>query len=361
MSLTSIASNQSHRILFLTFAVTVMLQPAMGDAQDSTDKLLDDARTHFDIISAPSPDELEKPMVELGRHLFWDKRLSANATIACASCHAAKNWGADSARFSKDARGKLTKRNSQTVFNSMLQPHLRWTGDRKSGAHQAENSLAGSLGFANADEVVALLEQHGYESKFQNAFPSIADPMSPANYAKAIEAYQATLTTPAAFDRYLTGQVDALSDEQKTGLQIFMDIGCADCHSGKLMGGESLEKFGVYHEYWTATRSDARDDGLFESTKVDSDRYQFRTSMLRNIEKTGPYFHDGSVANLSEAVRVMAKVQLDRDLEPEQIESIVAFLSSLTGEVPQNYSDPHTSAAPSINPAPNDVQQPSTK
>ncbi len=222
----------------------------------------------------------------------------------------------------------------------MLQPYLRWTGDRKSGAHQAEKSLTGSMGFASVDDVMALLKQHGYESKFKNAFLSIEDSMSPANYAKAIEAYEATLNTPALFDRYLSGQNDALNDEQKSGLQLFMKTGCADCHSGKLLGGESLEKFGVYHEYWTATGSETRDAGLFESSSKEDDRYHFRTSMLRNIEKTAPYFHDGSVATLSEAVRVMAKVQFDRELDSQQIKSIVAFLGSLTGEVPANYSSP---------------------
>jgi cytochrome c peroxidase len=222
----------------------------------------------------------------------------------------------------------------------MLQPHLRWTGDRKSGAHQAEKSLTGSMGFANADDVTALLKQHGYESKFQRAFPSIPNAMTPVNYAKAIEAYEATLSTLSQLDRYLNGQADALSEEQKQGLRLFMEVGCADCHSGKLLGGESLEKFGVHSEYWKATGSDARDVGVFESTNKDEDRYRFRTSMLRNVEKTDPYFHDGSVATLSEAVRVMAKVQLDKELDSQQIQSIVAFLTSLTGEVLANYSRP---------------------
>jgi len=261
----ALAVMMSSTFKVLAIALTVNLLAALTYGQESKDKLLEDAKATFGIVSAPKQEELDKPIVELGRHLFWDERLSANGKIACASCHAASSWGADAERFSLDAKGKLTKRNSQTVFNSMLQSHLRWTGDRKSGAHQAEKSLTGSMGFTNADDVIALLKLHGYESRFEDAFPSIPGAMTPANYAKAIESYEATLGTPAPFDRYLNGQADALNEEQKQGLRLFMEVGCADCHSGKLLGGESLETFGVHSEYWNATGSDAHDAGLFES------------------------------------------------------------------------------------------------
>jgi cytochrome c peroxidase len=332
--------SKSSKLKISMITLVVNSIAALTYGQEPAAQLQEDAQAAFGVVAAPSQEELDKPIVQLGRHLFWDTRLSANGKMACASCHAANTWGADSERYSQDAKGKLTKRNSQTVFNSMLQPHLRWTGDRKSGAHQAEKSLTGSMGFANADEVIALLKEYGYESKFKDAFPSIEDSMSPANYAKALEAYQATLNTPAPFDRYLSGHNDALNDEQKSGLQLFMKIGCTDCHSGRLLGGETLEKFGVHREYWTATGSDTRDAGLFESSTKEDDRYRFRTSMLRNIEKTGPYFHDGSVATLKEAVSVMAKVQLNQELDSQQIKSIVAFLGSLTGDVPANYCMP---------------------
>jgi len=338
--MTAFVENRLNKVRILALAIAIDLIASLSIGQDSNSQLLEDAKATFGIISAPTHEELEKPIVALGRHLFWDERLSANGKVACASCHASSSWGADAERFSLDAKEKRTKRNSQTVFNSLLQPHLRWTGDRKSGAHQAEKSLTGSMGFANPDDLNALLEKHSYASRFVDAFPSIPKAMTPVNYAKAIEAYEATLTTPAAFDRYLHGQAEALSEEQKKGLRLFMQVGCADCHSGKLLGGESLETFGVYGDYWTETGSDPRDAGLFDSTNKEEDRYRFRTSMLRNVEKTGPYFHDGSVATLIDAVRVMAKLQLDKELDPEQIQAIAAFLTSLTGEVPANYSSP---------------------
>jgi len=167
------AEIRSGKVKVFAIALTVNLLAALTYGQESEDKLLDDAKATFGIVSVPTQEELDKPIVELGQHLFWDERLSANGKIACASCHAVSSWRADAERFSLDAKGKLTKRNSQTVFNSMLQLHLRWTGDRKSGAHQAEKSLTGSMGFTNADDVIALLKLHDYKSRFEDAFPSI--------------------------------------------------------------------------------------------------------------------------------------------------------------------------------------------
>src|SRR5437016_1208798 len=140
---------------------------------------------------------------ELGRALFWDTRVSADGKTACASCHPARDWGADRRQFSPDARGALTSRHSPTIFNSMSQPMLRWLGDRKSGADQAEGSLTGSMGFASKDIGIAKLTELEYLPKFRAAFVEDAQPLSATNYGRALAAYQATLTTPAAFDRFL--------------------------------------------------------------------------------------------------------------------------------------------------------------
>jgi cytochrome c peroxidase len=226
------------------------------------------------------------------------------------------------------------------VFNSTLQPCLRWTGDRKSAAHQAEKSLTGSMGFASADTVVPLLKSLGYEPAFKAAFPQEPAPLSPTHYARAIQAYEETLVTPAPFDRFLAGENDTLTAPQKAGLRAFLAAGYADCHSGPLLGGRGLRKFGVKKDYWLATRSEKQDAGLFETTKVESDRNRFRVSMLRNIAKTGPYFHDGSVADLMEAVQVIADVQLGIRLPDSDAAAIAAFLESLTGSIPSNYHAP---------------------
>lgn len=299
-----------------------------------------DALKRFEVLEAISPEKLSQPKVLLGQSLFWDQRVSGDGKTACVSCHLPEDWGADRRPSSLDARGKNTSRNSQTVFNAVLQPTLRWTGDRKSAAHQAERSLTGSMGFTAAEDVVPVLKKFGYAEAFRQAFPEVSEPVTPANYAAALEAYEETLITPAAFDRYLSGDDKALDATEKRGLSLFISTGCADCHNGKLLGGDSIEKFGVAKDYWLATKSDKHDVGRFEVTKDEADRYKFRVSMLRNISKTGPYFHDGSVTTLEEAVRVMADVQLGTELTTDDTAAIAKFLNSLTGEVPPNYRKP---------------------
>lgn len=292
------------------------------------------------ILEAVPSEELSKPDVLLGQSLFWDQRLSGNGKTACASCHLVEDLGADHKQFSVDARGKNTSRNSQMIYNAVLQPALRWTGDRKTGAQQAKRSLTGSMGFSAVEDVVPLLKSFGYSDRFKQAFPQESDPTTPANYAFAVQVYEATLLTPAPFDRYLTGADVALGTTHKRGLKVFLSIGCADCHKGKLLGGESFEKFGVTKDDWLATKSDKQDVGRFEITKNEVERYRFRVSMLRNIGKTAAYFQDGSVKSLDEAVRIMATVQFGTDLSDDDISAIVAFLDSLTGEVPKNYRKP---------------------
>lgn len=283
---------------------------------------------------------LDAPETKLGRALFWDVRVSLDGETACANCHLAEDWGADRRQFSVDARGKLTARHSQTVFNSMPQSSLRWTGDRESGMHQAERSLTGSMGFDSAEAAVAALKRVGYETAFREAYPDDAEPVSPANYGRALQAYQETLVTPAALDRFLAGDDDAMSAEQKAGLKAFLHVGCANCHHGELLGGQSIEKFGVFKEYWTATGSEKHDVGRFEVTGDEADRYKFRVPMLRNIAKTAPYFHDGSVAKLEDAVQIMADVQLGSRLDDQDAAAIVAFFDALTGQVPSHFSAP---------------------
>jgi cytochrome c peroxidase len=280
------------------------------------------------------------PQAVLGRALFWDTRVSADGKTACASCHPARDWGADRRKFSPDARGEPTSRHSPTVFNSMSQPALRWLSDRKTGADQAESSLTGSLGFASKDAAAAKLAELDYLARFRAAFPDDEQPLSTVNYGRALAAYQATLVTPAPFDRFLAGDDKALTERQKAGLQTFIATGCAGCHSGANLGGTMLVKFGVTKDYWLETGSAKPDPGRYAVTKKDEDRYVFRVPMLRNVAKTAPYFHDGSVDRLDRAVRVMAAVQLGRTLDDATVGSIVAFLESLTGEVPSHYAPP---------------------
>jgi cytochrome c peroxidase len=162
--------------------------------------------------------------------------------------------------------------------------------------------------------------------------------VSAANYARALESYQATLITPAPFDRWLAGDEQALTAPQKAGLRQFIASGCAGCHSGPLLGGTSVQKFGLARDYWIETGSAHVDPGLYAVTKKEEDRYRFRVPMLRNVARTAPYFHDGSVARLERAVQVMAATQLGRTMDQPTAADIAAFLESLTGTQPANFS-----------------------
>ena len=307
-------------------------------AADTDEALRQQASSLFGQVKAST--DASSPQAELGRALFWDTRLSSDGKTACASCHPASDWGADRRRFSPDARGALTSRHSPTVFNAMSQPTLRWLGDRKSGADQAESSMTGSMGFGSKEIGVAKLAELDYLASFRATFPQDAEPLTPANYARALAAYQTTLTTPAPFDRFLEGDDKALTDAQKAGLKTFVAVGCAGCHNGVNVGGAMMQKFGLVKDYWLETGSDKQDAGRFAVTKKEEDRFVFRVPMLRNVAKTAPYFHDGSVANLDRAIRVMATVQLGRTLEQAEIDGIASFLESLTGNVPANYAPP---------------------
>ena len=321
-------------IAFLIAALPVCAL-AGEDAQ-----LRDQASKLFGRIEAPAPAKLATPEVALGRALFWDTRASLDGRTACASCHPREDFGADRRRGSVDARGDVTSRNSPTIFNAMPLPGLRWLSDRKDGAEQAEGSMTGSMGFKTKDEAVAKLVELKYHDQFKAAYPNEGNPLTAKNYGRALQAYQATLVTPAPFDAFIAGTDRAMTERQKAGLRAFIATGCAGCHNGPGVGGTQLRKFGLVKDYWTETGSQKQDVGRFSMTKKDEDKFVFRVPSLRNVARTAPYFHDGSVDTLDRAVRIMGKVQLGRDLDDGTVSLITGFLESLTGEVPAHYAPP---------------------
>lgn len=317
----------------LAAVLAAALLPARAD-----EALRTQAKQLFGKLEAPASAALSTPEVSLGRALFWDTRISLDGKTSCGSCH--QDHGADRRVFSPDARGALTSRHSPTVFNAMGQPSIRWLGDRKTGADQAEGSLTGSLGFADKKAALEKLRELGYADVFKAAYPGEADGFTTVNYGKALHAYQATLVTPAPFDKWLAGDDKALAPRQVAGMRAFIDTGCAACHNAALLGGTQFMKFGVVKDYWVETGSRKPDVGRAAFTKNDADKYFFRVPMLRNVAMTAPYFHDGSVDTLDRAVRVMGALQLGRALDDAMAASIVAFLESLTGPVPAHYAPP---------------------
>jgi len=191
------------------------------------------------------------------------------------------------------------------------------------------------MGLAHAGVAVENIASIGeYVELFKNAFPNEENPVSYDNIARAIGDFERTLTTPGRFDNYLSGDSAALKANEKKGLAVFIETGCSSCHKGALFGGGQFDKFGVFRPYQELTGSKALDTGRFEQTNKEDDRFVFKVAQLRNIERTYPYFHDGSVWKLDDAIRVMGEAQLGKKLAPDEVDAIWSFLKTLTGEVP---------------------------
>lgn len=312
----------------------------------ANDDLLQKAQQIFaplprDMATKAYPLSPEK--IELGRKLFFDPRLSLDGTISCSTCHLPQFYGTDALPKSIGVLQRPNRRNAPTVFNAALYPiQSRWIGDRESIEAQAQGSLTGktSMGNPNTEAVIEKLNHLGYATAFEKAFPQEEKPITAKNWGIAIGAFERTLTTPSPFDRYLAGDEHALDAQAKAGLKAFMEIGCIACHNGVGLGGGSFQKFGVFGEYWHETKSQEIDQGRFAVTEKESDRYVFKVPSLRNVAMTPPYFHDGSVEELEKAVRIMAKLQLNKELDQQTIASMMAFLSSLTGKVPDVFQTP---------------------
>ena len=299
-------------------------------------------------VDASTPERpLVKERIELGRALFFEPRLSVDNRISCATCHQPSFYGAEPLAVSMGPSGKLLPRNTPTIFNTALQFSQHYGGNRSDVEDQAVRSLTSAFAYQQKDLAAAevkLRSLPGYPAMFEKAFPGQADPVTVQNLGLAIGAYERVLLTPAPFDRYLKGDTAAISAQATRGLDKFMTMGCVGCHSGVVLGGQSYQKFGVTQDYWTLTGSKPNDvhkgidKGRFQDTRDEADSFMFKVQQLRNVAVTPPYFHDGSEAKLEDAVRIMAKLQLGRDLPLADIADIVAFLESLTGEVPANFA-----------------------
>lgn len=286
---------------------------------------------------ADSPDNsLTDEKVVLGKHLYFDTRLSKDGNNSCNSCHNLNTYGVDNLSFSPGDLGENGGRNSPTTFNAAHHFLQFWDGRAKDVEEQAGGPILNPVEM-NIPSKQFLIDRlngiEGYVGQFEKAFPEADTALTYWNIQLAIAAFERTLITPSKFDQFLNGKHDALNEKELKGLKTFVGTGCIQCHDGSLLGGSSFQKFGVYEEYWKATGSEKVDEGRFEVTGKESDKYFFKTPSLRNIEKTGPYFHDGSVTELNDAVKIMAKVQLGKELSDNDIDNIVTFLGTLTGDI----------------------------
>lgn len=288
---------------------------------------------------ADNPTTAEK--VKLGQILFLDPRLSLTGTVSCNSCHNVMAGGEDNRPVAAGVHGQTGGRSAPTVWNAAFSQVQFWDGRAPSLEEQAKGPVTNpiEMGMKSWDDVVKRLKAiPGYPELFSAAFSSDKGPVSRDNAAKAIAAYERTLITPnSAYDKYVAGNKSALTEQQVKGMNTFAEVGCANCHSGPAFNGNGMfMKFPINSNgMFEAKYKFSKDQGRFEVTKQAADKHLFKVPTLRNIALTAPYFHNGSVDNLSSAVQVMAKSQLGVSLKQDQIKDIVAFLEALTGEFPQ--------------------------
>lgn len=273
--------------------------------------------------------------IELGRMLFFDKRLSKARDLACSSCHRLDTYGVDHEPTSIGAGGKRGRRNAPTVFHAAGNFTSFWDGRAPNVEAQAKGPILNpaEMGMLDADAVTTVIASiPGYVGAFRAAYPDIASPITYDAVGKALGAFERVLVTPGRWDRYLNGDHSALTPEEVHGLKVFSDAGCVSCHTGELVGGSMFQRAGVERPW-----PNQADQGRFEITNVEADRMMFKVPSLRNVAMTAPYFHDGSARTLEEAVALMGKHQLGEELPPSDIAAISTWLRALTGELPARY------------------------
>ena len=326
------------------------VEPASGRAvtdvpEQQLGAPVDDLMARAQAIFKPIPDRAPDPdgnpvtpaKVDLGRQLWFDGRLSSSGVISCNSCHNIGMGGVDGVPTSIGHGFQKGPRNAPTVFNAVFNVAQFWDGRAEDLMEQAKGPIEAAVEMnARPEEVVATLSSMpGYVEQFERAFPGQDESLSYDNIARAIEAFEVTLLTPnAPFDDYLRGDGEALDEKERRGLAAFMDRGCIACHSGVNLGGAAYFPFGLVSRPGADLLPEG-DKGRFEVTRTATDEYVFRAAPLRNVALTAPYFHTGQVWSLHEAVEVMGTAQLGTELTADEVDDIVAFLGTLTGDQPR--------------------------
>ena len=332
----------SHRIQWLALLLTLVLIPAAYLMSESGKVQMD---TEALKMFAPLPAVMHAPdnpvtdaKVKLGRILYYDPRLSANQKISCNTCHPLAAYGVEPTRVSTGFKNQKGNRNAPTVYNAAGHFVQFWDGRAPTVEEQAKGPITNPVEMAmpsNAAAVQVLKSMPEYVALFTEAFPKNDDPINYNNMALAIGAFERGLVTPSRWDAFLEGNQSALTDAEKSGFNTFAAVGCQWCHNGPYVGGAAYQKLGVMKPW-----PDQKDAGRYQVTKDEVDKMVFKVPSLRNITKTGPYFHDGSVATLDQAIRDMAIHQRGEKLTDAQVKSIEAWMNSLTGPLPSSYIQP---------------------
>jgi cytochrome c peroxidase len=296
---------------------------------------------------APADNPTTEAKVELGKMLYFDTRFSSTGTVSCFSCHNIMEGGDDHRPTSMGVHGQVGGRNAPTVWNAAFQSVQFWDGRAPTLEEQSKGPPANpiEMGMQDLDAAIGRVRAiPGYRPYFEAAFGQ-GDVITIDNAAKAVAAYERTLITPnSPYDRYVKGDKKAMSAQQVRGMETFAAVGCLACHSGPAFNGAASMPVGqgLFMKFPTYPGSEydkrynlTADEGRYTVTKQDADRNMWRVPTLRNLTYTAPYFHNGSVTSLDEAVRVMGKTQLGKDLSDAEVQDIVAFLGALDGEFPQ--------------------------
>jgi cytochrome c peroxidase len=299
------------------------------------------AASLFEPIPSQAPTLKNNPAtpekLKLGKMLYFEPRLSASQLISCQTCHNVGLAGTDLQETSVGHGWQQGPRNAPTVFNAVFNVAQFWDGRAEDLAEQAKGPVQASIEMNNTPQRVidTLSSIPEYVELFNEAFPNQKNPVSFENVAKAIEVYEATLITPnAPFDQYIKGDTDALTKTEKEGLDIFINKGCSSCHYGVNLGGKGYYPFGVMEKPQEDVRPE-KDLGRFEVTNTSSDKYVFKSPLLRNVAITQPYFHSGKVWSLLDAVTIMGSTQLGYTLNDSEAKKVTTFLDTLTGEQPE--------------------------
>jgi cytochrome c peroxidase len=293
------------------------------------------------------PTGLDLVKVRLGERLFGDVRVSGGDRVACIACHQLDNGGAHHRDFSPSPEaGGMLDRNTPTIFNAALNFRFGWSGRFRGLTEQNEFIILNPRVMnTNWTELIGKLRADSeYRAAFDKAY---GGPIDAAQVLDALVSYERSLVTPnARFDRYLRGERDAITPEEEQGYSLFKSLGCVACHQGVNVGGNLFERFGIFEPPSSSDGPNQPADlGRFAITGQERDRFVFRVPSLRNVALTAPYFHDGSAATLAAAVNVMARKQLGRTLKGAEVDLLVGFLKTLTGEYLGRPLDRPTAAA----------------
>ncbi len=286
-------------------------------------------------VVASDANPITEEKIVLGRMLFYEPRLSKSQQIACNTCHKLDKYGVDGEVTSDGHKGQKGTRNSPTVYNAAGHIAQFWDGRAANVEEQSKGPVMNPVEMAMGSEkdVIAVLKSMPeYVDAFKRAFPDEKDSISYDNMAKAIGAFERKLVTHSRWDKFVAGDDNALTPEEKTGFATYVEAGCPTCHIGPYVGGNLYQRLGVARPW-----PDSTDPGRETVTKSSADHMVFKVPSLRNIDKTGPYFHDGKIASLDEAVSKMGEYQVGKNLSETQVKSIVTWLKTLTGDLPADY------------------------